>query len=364
MAGVALGGEAMGVAGAREAAGAREVADVALGREPADVVLGGEAAGVARGTEAEGVARGAAAGVAPGGEAEGMASGQKTEGGVGVADTAGRERRSRMGAGAGAGARTDGPARGPLLSVAADIVLPLLVYYAARALGAGQGPALLLSGAPPALRLVTGAVRRRRIDGVDLFFTVLLAAAALTSLIGGSTRVLLFKDAALSLVVGGWVLGSGFTGRPLAFQLGQRLHRGPAARTRADMWQDSAEFRRALRALTMLWGAEQLLDGGVGTLAAVTLPTDVVPLLARVLSLLLLALAAVATAAYARRFHARHGLPLFDAPGTASGAGDPAEARQTAADGALRIPASTATPGPASGPSGRPRARRRASSAT
>ncbi|WP_229854029.1 VC0807 family protein [Streptomyces filipinensis] len=317
---------------------------MALGREPA---------GVAPGGEAEGVARGAAAGVAPG---------QRAEGGMGGADTTGRGWRSRTGTGT--GARTDGPARGPLLSVAADIVLPLLVYYAARALGAGQGPALLLSGAPPALRLVTGAVRRRRIDGVDLFFTVLLAAAALTSLIGGSTRVLLFKDAALSLVVGGWVLGTGFTGRPLAFQLGQRLHRGPAARTRAGMWQDSAEFRRALRALTMVWGAEQLLDGGVGTLAAATLPTDVVPLLARVLSLLLLAVAAAVTAAYARRFRTRHGLPLFGAPGTASGAGDPAEARRTAANGALRIPPSAAASGPASGPRGRSRARRRASSAT
>jgi hypothetical protein len=224
-------------------------------------------------------------------------------------------------------AGTVGAGRGPLLTLAVDIVLPLLVYYAARALGAGQGPALLLSGAPPALRLLWGAVRHRRIDGVDLFFTVLLATAALVALIGGGPRVLLFKDAALSLVVGGWVVGTAFTGRPLAFQLGQRLHRGAAARARAGIWRESAAFRRGLRVLTLVWGAEQLLDGGLGTLAAATLPTDTVPLLARALSLLLLALAAGATAVYARRFRIRHALPLFGAPAPAPAhSGGPAPA--------------------------------------
>jgi hypothetical protein len=255
-------------------------------------------------------------------DAAGTAGGARPAGMTDVADRAVRERRRTA-------AKAGGAPHGPLLTIAVDILLPLLVFYAARALGAGQAPALLLSGAPPALRLVSGAVRQGRIDGVDLFFTVLLAAAALATLIGGSTRLLLFKDAALSLVVGGWILGTGFTGRPLAFQLGQRLHRGPAASARDGMWRDSAEFRRGLRVLTVLWGAEQLLDGGLGTLAAATLPTDAVPLLTRVLSLLLLALTVAATAACARRFRTRHGVPLFGTPGIA----DPAEAWQSAPHG-------------------------------
>ncbi|WP_251095417.1 VC0807 family protein [Streptomyces sp. Caat 7-52] len=227
---------------------------------------------------------------------------------------------------AGADGAGGGAARGALLALAADIVLPLLVYYAARALGAGQAPALLLSGAPPALLLLAGAIRHRRIEGVDLFFTVLLATAALVSLIGGGPRVLLFKDAALSLVVGGWVVGTAFTGRPLAFLLGQRLHRGPAAHARDGVWRDSAVFRRGLRVLTLVWGAEQLLDGGLSTLAAATLPTDTVPLLNRVGSLLLLGLAVGATAAYARRFRIRHALPLFGAPAPATApSGEPPE---------------------------------------
>ncbi|MFF3916168.1 VC0807 family protein [Streptomyces sp. NPDC001852] len=252
--------------------------------------------------------------------------------------------------------RTAGTAYGPLLTIAVDVLLPLLVYYAARGLGAGQGPALLLGGAPPALRLVSGALRRRRIDGVDLFFTVLLAAAAFATLLGGSTRLLLFKDAALSLVVGGWILGTGFTGRPLAFQLGQRLHRGPAVGARAGIWRDSAEFRRALRALTVLWGAEQLLDGALGTLAAATLPTDVVPLLARVLSLLLLVLTGVATAACARRFRTRHGLPLFGAPDRGAGVGDRTQARQPTRNDRIRTPAAP-EPAPASPRNGPGRSR-------
>ncbi|MFJ4326182.1 VC0807 family protein [Streptomyces tricolor] len=214
--------------------------------------------------------------------------------------------------------KTPGPsgtARGALVSsLAVDILLPLLVYYAARALGAGQAPALLLSGAPPAVRLLVGAVRHRRIDGVDLFLTTLLVIAALVSLIGGGPRVLLFKNAALSLAVGGWALGTAFTRRPLAFQLGQHLHTGSAVRARAGIWRDSAPFRRGLRVLTLLWGAEQLLDGGLSALAAATLPTDTVPLLDRVVSFGLLGLTAGATLVYAHRFRIRHGLPLFGAP--------------------------------------------------
>nr|WP_309485401.1 VC0807 family protein [Streptomyces sp. WELS2] len=213
--------------------------------------------------------------------------------------------------------RPRGALRGPLSSLVVDILLPLLIYYAARALGAGQGPALLLGGAPPALHLLAGAVRHRRVDGVDLFLTVLLVAAALVSLIGGGPRVLLFKNAALSLAVGAWALGTAFTSRPLAFRMGQRMHRGEAVRARAGLWQDSAPFRRGLRALTLLWGAEQFLDGGVGTLAAATLPPDTVPLLDRAVSLTLLALAAGISAGYARRFRRRHALPLFGAPATA-----------------------------------------------
>ncbi|MGW7786600.1 VC0807 family protein [Streptomyces tricolor] len=205
--------------------------------------------------------------------------------------------------------------RGALVSsLAVDILLPLLVYYAARALGAGQAPALLLSGAPPAVRLLVGAVRYRRIDGVDLFLTMLLVIAALVSLIGGGPRVLLFKNAALSLAVGGWALGTAFTRRPLAFQLGQHLHTGSAVRARAGIWRDNAPFRRGLRVLTLLWGAEQLLDGGLSALAAAMLPTDTVPLLDRVVSLVLLVLTAGATLVYAHRFRIRHALPLFGAP--------------------------------------------------
>ncbi|MER7225269.1 VC0807 family protein [Streptomyces rubradiris] len=213
--------------------------------------------------------------------------------------------------------RPPGTFRGPLFSLAVDILLPLLVYYAARALGADQGPALLLSGAPPALRLLAGAVRHRRIDGVDLFLTVLLVAAALVALIGGGPRVLLFKNAALPLAIGAWALGTAFTRRPLAFQLGQRMHRGEAVRARAGLWQTSARFRRGQRVLTLLWGAEQFLDGGVGALAAATLPPDTVPLLDRAVSLTLLALAAGITAGYARRFRRRHALPLFGTPAPA-----------------------------------------------
>ncbi|MGV9930703.1 VC0807 family protein [Streptomyces olivaceoviridis] len=327
-------GRAGGTGGGAGAAGATGVGG-AIGR------IGNEGAAGIGGTAgicgAPGRNVGIAGSVGPPGAIGSVGIGGAAAGRIGSARTTGRLGSTRTLGSAGTGgfrgtdatdgsasaeppepARPSGTARGALLSLAVDLVLPLLVYYVARALGAGQASALLLSGAPPALRLLAGAARHRRIDGVDLFFTVLLAAAALVSLIGGGPRVLLFKNAALSLAVGGWALGTAFTGRPLAFQVGQRLHRGGAARARDRIWQDSAPFRRALRVLTALWGAEQLLDGALGSAAAATLPTDAVPLLDRALSLLLLVLTAGATAVYTRRFRIRHALPLFGTPAPAT----------------------------------------------
>ncbi|WP_030338650.1 hypothetical protein [Streptomyces sp. NRRL S-1022] len=92
----------------------------------------------------------------------------------------------------------------------------------------------------------------------------------------------------------------------------------PAVRPSIPVVRASAPAVR-LRVLTFLWGAEQLLDGALGPLAAVTLPPGTVSLLDRVPSFLLLDPAAGITAGYARRFRTRHALPLLGTPAPATG---------------------------------------------
>ncbi|MEV0264180.1 VC0807 family protein [Streptomyces sp. NPDC050617] len=196
-------------------------------------------------------------------------------------------------------------------SIAVNIVFPLGAYYLLRAQGAAQWLALLLSGAAPAVRAAYTLAVRRRADGFDLFVVSMLALSAGTSLISGEPRVMLLKNVALSLGLAVWILGTLYAPRPFVFQFSRRWH-GEAARAERDrLWAESAEFRRALRRVTMLWGGAQLVDAALSTLTALTLPVDAVPAIEKVQSYGLLGLLAAATLLYGRRFRARHGVSLI-----------------------------------------------------
>lgn len=203
------------------------------------------------------------------------------------------------------------PARALLVPLAVSVALPLAVYYALRAHGTAQWQALLLSSAIPAAHALITAVVRRRAEVFDLLIVALLAVSAVTSLISGSPRVLLLKDAGLPAVLGVWILGTLFAARPFAFQFGRRL-RGPTAEEKAErLWDGMPEFRAALRGLTVLWGGIELLDAALSTVEALSLPVDVVPVLGRFQSIGLIALIVVVTIRRSRGFQARHGVGLF-----------------------------------------------------
>ncbi|WP_414169742.1 VC0807 family protein [Streptoverticillium reticulum] len=207
-------------------------------------------------------------------------------------------------------------------ALAVNVALPLVLFYVLRGAGMVQWQALLLSSAPPALHALGEAVIRRRVDPFDMFVLVLLLVSAGTSVISGSPRVLLLKDAALPAALGLWILSTLTMARPFAFQFGARL-RGPEAAAVAERaWRESAEFRGALRGLTALWGGMELLDAALSTVNALVLPVDVVPLVGRIASLGLIGLSAVISIHRSRSFRARHGIPLFGAR-PERGAGQP-----------------------------------------
>ncbi|BDM70314.1 hypothetical protein HEK616_38010 [Streptomyces nigrescens] len=209
--------------------------------------------------------------------------------------------------------RTDGThrRRAFLIPLIVNILLPFVVYYVLRAQDVAQWQALLLSGAIPAAHAVGTAVIRRRVEFVDLVVLALLVVSAVTSLISGSPRILLLKDAAIPAVLGVWVLGSLFAARPLAFQFGRRLG-GPGAEEAAErMWCERPDFRAALRGLTVLWGTAQLLDAVLSTVEAVALPVDLVPVIGRFQSLGILAATVALTVHHSRAFRRRHGISLL-----------------------------------------------------
>ncbi|WP_063763066.1 VC0807 family protein [Streptomyces rimosus] len=201
---------------------------------------------------------------------------------------------------------------GPLTrSVTINAVLPLALFYILRARGAEQWLALLLSSAVPALRVAWSLAARRRADSIDLFVAGLLAVSAATSLISGSPRVLLLKDVGMSLALGAWIAGSLLARRPFAYHFGIRLGGEAAAAERDHLWQTTPALRRELRKLTAIWGGGQLFDAAVSTITALTLPVDVVPLIGRCQTVVVLGATVLITLRRARRFRARYGMSLL-----------------------------------------------------
>ncbi|MFD0271678.1 VC0807 family protein [Streptomyces sp. NPDC127106] len=191
------------------------------------------------------------------------------------------------------------------------VVLPLAVFYVLRAQGISQWLALTLSGAVPAVRMAVEAATRRRVNGFETFMIGMLAVRIMTSLLTGSPRVILVKDAGLGAAAGLWILTSLLTAKPFAFHAGQTWHGPTAAAAREAAWRASPTLRSGLTRLTVLWGCAQLLDCGAGVLVALLLPVEAVPALNRAKGLVLLCAVILVTVAYSRRYGRRHALSLF-----------------------------------------------------
>ncbi|MEU9125542.1 VC0807 family protein [Streptomyces sp. NPDC048506] len=209
------------------------------------------------------------------------------------------------------GVRDGRQRRAVAVPLVVDVVLPLVLYYALRSQGAVAWLALLLSGAVPAAHALVSAVVRRRVEVFDLLVVVLLAASAALSLISGSPRVLLLKDAGIPAALGAWILSSLWAARPFAFHFGRRL-RGRDGEAEAErVWRDLPDFRAALRGLTALWGGAEVLDAALSAVEAWSMPVDLVPVVGRFQSLAILGAVAVLTVRRSRTFRSRWGIPLF-----------------------------------------------------
>jgi hypothetical protein len=187
-----------------------------------------------------------------------------------------------------AGTRTSHALRGALI----DIVAPIAVYYAARALGADVWVALLAGGAIPAIGVLAGLSRGRRPDTMGILILAALALSATVSLVNGSPRALLARD---GLTTGAWACYmylSLLAARPATFVVSRPLLEGrrafdpatrgwvrPAPVSWDELWTRVPQWRRIWRVCTVIWGSAILADAVIRVAMAWTLPIGVVPAL-------------------------------------------------------------------------------------
>jgi hypothetical protein len=179
------------------------------------------------------------------------------------------------------------------LWVLVDLIVPVALFYGLRGAGVELFLALLIGAALPAVAAIIKAVTTRRIDGLAIAVIVLLLLSSALSLVTGSPRFLLAKDAALTAVWGAWFFLSLRARRPLTFRFSRPLLEGhkvfdSATRTRRALpagtwdrlWETDSHFRHVWQVTTVIWGTALLLDAVVRVAMAYALPLDVVPALA------------------------------------------------------------------------------------
>ncbi|RDG39654.1 hypothetical protein DVH02_02740 [Streptomyces corynorhini] len=168
-----------------------------------------------------------------------------------------------------------------LVTMLVDVAAPIGLYYGLTAFGVSDLIALMAGAVVPALATLIRFARTRRIDMLGVFVTSMLVLSLIVSATGGSVRLLLVRDGWLTGVAGLGFLMSLRARRPLAFGFSRRLleRRTAGNRNWDDLWEENARFRRIWQITTVIWGFGLLVDMGVRTLMAYTLPVHLVPAL-------------------------------------------------------------------------------------
>jgi hypothetical protein len=190
-------------------------------------------------------------------------------------------------------------------AAALDIALPLVLYYGLRMLGVNQWLALVLSAALPLGRLVYQVVREGKVERPTLFSLSIIVTSTLVSLLTGDPRLVLARESYFTALVGLWMLSTLLAKRPFLYAATIQSLPEATARSWREDWENSPEFRKAMRVMTAVWGVAFLIDAVTRVVMAYTLPVDIVPLLGAGLLVTMLIGTVQFSKAYAKRLAAR-----------------------------------------------------------
>jgi len=206
-----------------------------------------------------------------------------------------------------------------IILFALDVAVPIAVFYLLRAVGVSAYLSLLGGAAASLVSAAITLVRDRRMNGVAAYMTTMLVLSTLVSLVAGSPRFLLARDAWLTGLTGLWFIASCWAARPLAYSFARAVGEGRFGWPPdwEAQWERAPRFRRMWRVASVLWGLGTLFDAAARWVMAYALPVDVVP----GLSLVLYAVTTVVLFVVTNIYYVLSGAmwwdsPLYDPPGT------------------------------------------------
>jgi intracellular septation protein A len=156
-----------------------------------------------------------------------------------------------------------------LPSLAIDLVVPLAVYGILQLAGVSVTWSLAGGAVIPVIRILVGAVRDRRINGVALFVLCTLVVGVTLTLITGDARLAIARDAVIGFALGVIFIGSLAMRRPLIFTLIRSFRGGGEL---DGQWERLSALRRDMRLMTLVIGVLCLADAALRVVLAYTLP--------------------------------------------------------------------------------------------
>ncbi|MFC8366236.1 VC0807 family protein [Streptomyces griseorubiginosus] len=184
--------------------------------------------------------------------------------------------------------------RANLTPLIVDVAVPIGAYYLLKdGLGVSTLMALGLSSVVPAVRTVWSVVRERTVNALAALILV-VNIVGLLSFVAGDPRLMLAKDSGVSSVIGIGILVSVALGKPM-MTAGMKpwLVKGIAERETAwaRLQAGSADFRRAERRFSVVWGVVLLAECVGRVVGAYTLPVDTMVWLGSVVMVVSMAVA-------------------------------------------------------------------------
>ncbi|MFF4818031.1 VC0807 family protein [Kitasatospora sp. NPDC001309] len=199
-------------------------------------------------------------------------------------------------------------ALGWLISIAFNVVAPIMIYNQLHDHGYNESTAILLSGLGPVLDTVIYLAWHRRIDEFAVVSLVFVALTLVVSLVGPTDpKMLLAKDSFVSGLLGVLYLASLAAPKPIMFYFGRKFATDGTPEMVSwwnSMWQYPG-FRLVQRNLTVVWGTAFILEAALRIVFVYTLSHGTVVTINSVLPFAVLGGLIYFTITYAKRAGAR-----------------------------------------------------------
>jgi hypothetical protein len=179
-----------------------------------------------------------------------------------------------------------------------DIGAPLAAYSALRSAGLTAVTALVLSGVFPAVSVIFGAIRHRRLEVVGALVLAGIAVGAVLGLVFQSPRPVMAEGSVPTVVFAVGCLAS-LRGRPLMFGFAMEFIGPDSAKGRemTDLWQYDG-YRHVWRVITAAWGAAFLLEAALRVVVIYTASADTALAVSKVTPWVFVGVMSAATVAY------------------------------------------------------------------